>query len=532
MNQDGSHESLELLYHISRELASSLDLHQVLSQVLFLSTRNVGAERGSLIVLDEHEAPVEAAIVYQDRLIPHTVHQLAAILDQGLAGWVLHTRQAALIPDTSKDERWMKRPDDEAANTGAKSAICIPILMGGEQLVGVITLVHPTPGFFTTDHLHLLQAIADQSGIAMYNARLVDSLRVSNLRYRELFDDSIDPILITDWKGQIMEANRRALLLMASGEADLSAHSIFELQDARVGWLTERADELHSGRTISYETLLTTFEKNELPVEVHVRKVDIEGGDYLQWILRDITERKTLDALRNDLMGMIYHDMRSPLSNVISSLGILQDMITESSDEQMHLVVDVASRASNRLQRLISSLVDVGRLEAGQPVIHTEQMDARAVLEEVVEVLHTTADNRQQVLTAQVESSLPPIQADVDMMKRVLINLTENALKYSPQGAQVTLGSEKTADGLRFWVEDTGPGIPPEDREHVFDKYVRLNREKKGRSAGLGLAFCRLAVAAHGGKIWVESGSEGGSRFVFTLPGSSAAGGGTFQQGI
>lgn len=138
--------SLELLYSISRELATSIDLHQVLNQVLFLCVNNVGAERGSLIVLDDHQKPVDAAMVYRKQLIPHTSQQLQATLEQGLAGWVVQHREAVLINDTLQDERWLRRPDDRQDRSGAKSAICIP-LMARDKLVGVLTAVHPEPGF-------------------------------------------------------------------------------------------------------------------------------------------------------------------------------------------------------------------------------------------------------------------------------------------------------------------------------------------------------------------------------------------------
>jgi GAF domain-containing protein len=208
MTDDVTRSSLELLYDISRELATTLDLSTVLNRVLFLSINNVGAERGTLIVLDDQLQPVDAAIVYRNQLISQPTRVLQDTIDQGLAGWVLRHRQPALVPDTSKDDRWVRRPDDAEDKSGSKSAICVP-LSSRENMSGILTIVHSVPGFFNHDHLALLRAIADQAGIAIYNARLYDSLQSATRRYRELFEDSIDPIIITNWQGKFWKPTGR-----------------------------------------------------------------------------------------------------------------------------------------------------------------------------------------------------------------------------------------------------------------------------------------------------------------------------------
>ncbi len=158
-----------MLYHISRDLASALDLRTVLQRVLLVSLTNVGAERGALIVLDERGEPLDAAIVYGNRVQPN--QQLKDTLEKGLAGWVAQNRKPVLVANTSKEPRWLRREDDAIERSGGKSAICVPLL-ARERLVGVLTVVHPTPGKFGPDHMALMQAIADQAGIAMLNARL------------------------------------------------------------------------------------------------------------------------------------------------------------------------------------------------------------------------------------------------------------------------------------------------------------------------------------------------------------------------
>jgi len=163
--------TLELLYNISREIAAALDLRTLLQRVVALAMKHVGAISGSMIVLDERSQPIEAAIIVGEQIYDSVTQQLQGTLEQGLAGWVRRNRGAALIPDTSRDERWLKRPDDAPDKTGPKAALCAPIL-ARDRLVGILTLVHSTPNSFNDDHLELAQAIADQAGIAVLNARL------------------------------------------------------------------------------------------------------------------------------------------------------------------------------------------------------------------------------------------------------------------------------------------------------------------------------------------------------------------------
>ncbi len=163
--------SLELLYNISRELSSALDLRTLLERVLFLSMQNVGAINGSIIVLDDNGIPVDSAIITGDTVHKHTTKRLADTLDKGLSGWVVRERQVALVENTHRDPRWMPRRYDDDKTQVPKSAVSAPILTRN-KLVGVLTLVHPQPGFFTTEHVSLVQAIADQAGIAVLNARL------------------------------------------------------------------------------------------------------------------------------------------------------------------------------------------------------------------------------------------------------------------------------------------------------------------------------------------------------------------------
>jgi two-component system, NtrC family, sensor histidine kinase KinB len=520
---DSTRSSLELLYNVSRELTSALDLHTVLTRVLSLSTTTIQAERGSVIVIDDHEHPVDGAIIVKGQLLPHTQESLISTVGQGLAGWVVRNRQAALIADTSLDKRWLRRPDDTIERSGPKSAICVPIQVR-DELVGVLTLVHATPDFFGGDHLALLQAIADQAGIAVHNARLYESLQATNRRYHELFEDSIDPILVTNLEGKILEINRQAAQVSARTREELQGASIWDLHTVSLVWLQENIAAIHTGETVSCESAFQPRDSAPIPVEVYVHKISFAGEELLQWIIRDISERKQLDTLRDDLSAMIYHDLRSPLANIVSSLDMLRTLIQENGNDIVQQVLSIAIRSTERMQRLINSLLDINRLEAGQAITNRNAVEVMPLILEALDAVQPITSTKRLKVMLEVEANLPRIWIDDDMIRRVLINLLENATKFTPSEGKLIAGARRDGEWVRLWVQDTGPGIPSEAQNLIFNKFTRVPAERMPSSEnipkglGLGLAFCKLAVQAHGGKIGVESEMGSGSCFYFTVP--------------
>ena len=681
-----AHSSLELLYHVSREIAAASDLSTLLQRVLFLSMRTIGAVSGTIIVIDDDGIPVASSIIYGSDVLDVTTEQLRATLDEGLAGWVVSNQHSVLIPDTSQDPRWLHRPDDAEEATGPKSAVSAPF-MARERLVGVISLVHPDPHFFTLDHLSLVQAIANQSAVAVFNARLyADSLRQARVmtalvesaaaitgslqlsevlqriieqisqalrvevvslalinprkkkleyrastskqkpgvvgmtlelgqgiagwvaqeqrgvvvpdayadsrfypgidqlmgfqtkaiacapirsqgevigileainpldgvfahdallvptgigslagtairhaqlfedlqaahkRYRDLFEDSINSILITDQEGHILEANHQTTVLSKYDKEALLNLSIDVIHDPDQSTLGPKFEHVFEDRTLSYESVLHAENGVEIPIIVYAHSVNIEGNTFIQWDIQDITERKKSDRLREDLLSMIYHDLRSPLANVVSSLDVLTTILPLEVEPAIQSLLDIAVRSTERIQRLTHALLDINHLEAGQPVVNTHPIAAQTLIQDALEAIIPIANNKQQQVSTNIPEDIPHVMVDGDMIRRVLINLLENATKFTPPEGMIRVGGQREKEWVCLWVEDNGPGISPDDRKIIFEKFARLHGKSGPTGYGLGLAYCRLAVEGHGGRIWTEDLPEAGSRFAFTIP--------------
>ena len=498
----------------SAVITATLKLDDVLQRILEQISQALRVEAVSLALVD----PSTHTLVFrastgrkgQDLVGMHLQ------MGQGVAGWVAREGVGTVVPDASLDKRFYPEVDKKLGLT-TRAIACAPIRTQGE-VIGVLEAVNPIDGEFDPDALLVLTRIGNLAGTAIRHAELFERLEAVNRRYRELFEDSIDPILITDWEGKILEANRQAEEITGYPSKRLKGKDVRKFQVVDPEVIGQYFEKLSSGETFSYESTLLSKDKREIPVQVYARKVLIESSSHLQWILRDITERKNLDSLRNDLISMIYHDLRSPLANIVSSLDVLEAMLSDNLDPSQKSLLNIAIRSTERIQRLTNSLLDLRRLEAGQSVANQQPVSPVDLVEDSVENVTPVARNKNQDISVSVSSDLPLVWVDADMIRRVLTNLLENAVKYTPPGSQISVGAQLEGSRVIMWVQDNGPGIPPNEQERIFDKYTRLHGRGGQRGLGLGLAFCRMAVLAHGGRIWVESSTESGACFKFTLP--------------
>ncbi|HEU0053153.1 MAG TPA: HAMP domain-containing sensor histidine kinase, partial [Longimicrobium sp.] len=211
------------------------------------------------------------------------------------------------------------------------------------------------------------------------------------------------------------------------------------------------------------------------------------------------------------------HDLRNPLNAVLTGAAILDelgdpDRWTERERRQLHAIRNSAQQMAS----LIQDLVEVVAMEAGSRALVPERVEPEALLEGVAELYGEVAARQGIRLTAR-PASLPAVWADRGRLLQVFGNLLGNALKFTPAGGSVTLGGAAQGGSVRFFVADSGPGIPPEHLPRVFDRFWQARRGERG-GVGLGLAIARGIVEAHGGRIWVESAPGSGSTFFFTVP--------------
>ena len=240
--------------------------------------------------------------------------------------------------------------------------------------------------------------------------------------------------------------------------------------------------------------------------------------DALEQSYRKLRE---LQKLRDDLMKMIVHDLKTPLTSVLASLEMALDGDFGAYSPEMRRALGDAEEKAEDLLTLIEDLLEVARLEEASVSLELQPIAPRAFLVSVSD--EWAMRFRQDGARVSVDTSdeAPVFQGDLGLLRRVFGNLIQNALTHSPRGVSIALtGRRDTSGGVLFTVADDGPGIPPEYHEIIFLRFERVKRAEtpRVRSSGLGLTFCKMAVEAHGGRIWVQSAEGRGSQFHIVLP--------------
>jgi signal transduction histidine kinase len=234
-----------------------------------------------------------------------------------------------------------------------------------------------------------------------------------------------------------------------------------------------------------------------------------------------LRKQKELEKVRDDLMKMIVHDLKTPLTSMIGAMEMLIDGdFGALTLEQRSALADAEGRAEDLLA-LIEDLLEVARLEESRLELKLTKIAPGALLTEVKRDWEIRFQQEEATAIVEHGEDAPVIEADHALLKRVFSNLVQNALTHSARAVRVTLGARREGDGVLFTVADNGVGIPAEYHDIIFRKFeqVKTPHIPRVRSSGLGLAFCKLVVEAHGGQIWVKSGGEVlGSAFHFWLP--------------
>ncbi len=220
-------------------------------------------------------------------------------------------------------------------------------------------------------------------------------------------------------------------------------------------------------------------------------------------------------------MHMLVHDLRSPLTVLQGSLDMMANAVRDRKLDKVRLLAQMARRGSDRMLRMVNELLDISKLESGELPVHPEGVEAATLFKEVVTRLNPLSKEAHVAITLETAQALPPLYVDVKLIERILHNLVDNAIKFTPDHGDIRLWAREDlehTDMLLVGVTDTGPGVPPEEQPHLFEKFQQTSVTGRRVGTGLGLPFCKLAVEAHDGEIWIESEVGRGSTFSMRLP--------------
>ena len=498
---------------IAQAVNSSLDPTTVLQRALERTLEMVGRPLGCIYLYDrEHHRLILQAhhglppeYVEAVRSLPWPFPTLQSLLQAGaepMLSRALHRH----VPEWGEAQR---RYRIHTLST---------VLHVREQVVGLLSIAD---GPVDEELVSLMEAVANQIAVAVQNALLHHQVQRSEARYRQLVERANDAIAVFDPEGRWVICNERAAAMVGRSREEMYRLPVTALLPPESLWPALRfaARLRRRGRAEGLEIEVLHADGHRIAVEVSGAVLD--DGTY-EVIARDISEQRALERLREELVHMVVHDLRSPVGTLRNSLILLQDALEGRLPQgDPNQLLEIAHRATGRMASMISTLLDIHRLESGATFLAKQPTDVRAFIQDALEQMGFLAHRKG----VRVHAPLPPypltLWADPDLLTRVVVNLLDNAIKFTPRHGEVTVMVEEQPDGVVVRVRDSGPGIPAVYHRRIFDKFARLRTSDQEAipGSGLGLAFCKLAVEAHGGRIWVESQPGQGATFSFFLPG-------------
>lgn len=355
--------------------------------------------------------------------------------------------------------------------------------------------------------------------------RLLAEVQATAARQEAIFDSAIDSILTLNPSGTIETMNAAATTMFGWSAADLGRRDIAVLLDlpqnveagfiARLGANAE--GRLHEG--LVREMTAIRRDGAQFPVDVAFSALPLPTGVHVVAVVRDITERRRVEEMKQQFVATVSHELRTPLTSIAGSLGLLAGGAAGAVSDQAMRLISIAQSNSQRLVRLINDILDIEKLESGQMVLEVNPLDLRDIALRSLDSVRGFADS-VGVSLELVDGPSGPVMGDADRLVQVVVNLLSNATKFSPSGGVVCITVMPEARIARLSVKDNGPGVPESFRARIFSKFAQADgsdtRQRGG--TGLGLAIAREIAERHGGRLWFESAPGEGATFHLDLP--------------
>ncbi len=520
---------------IGHKLTTALDLPMICDLVAEYAQETTKASAAGVVLINaDHTIDELAAPGYP----PGALSKNVSIISGGITGQAITTGDAVVAGDVRTI------PEYVAVLPQTRSQLSAPILWG-DAVVGVITLESDHVNAFSEEDTYFVKQLASQAAIAIENARLFYSTAEARDRMQVILNTVKEAMILIDTEGEVVLANPRVELIDLLPDA-LIGHSVESLLDDPILSLCTRLGFRTGGE------LLRLIRELRAPGGLSAREaqsftIEVDDDSDLRYVQRQVfpvydeeehplgvllvfydeTEGMKLSKTREEVSQMLIHDLRSPLTAVVTSLKLLTELTPKDSERYslIETTVDASRRAVRKLLARVNSLLDVARMENNFMSVDQKPTELATLVDNVCIELSPLAQELNVVIVADLQADLPLLDVDGDKIERMLLNLVDNALKFSPSESAVVVrayepGAEGAAPGfVRIDVVDAGPGVPDEYKLMLFDRFVQIRgRSGARRGSGLGLTFCRLVAEAHGGRIWINDNPTGGSIFSFTLP--------------
>jgi len=515
---------------VGRLLNSGLDREQLLREIMGWVEAEIGCEAASLVLLGEEDQKLTFEVALGPK--GDQLKDVTMEVGEGIVGSVVASGEPLLVSDTEQEPRFA-RDVAQAVGFAARSILCVP-MRTRDRVVGAIEVINKGDGVpFSEQDAALLTVIAQHAAMFLETAKLyavlekrVDlanrDLRSANqelsaekAKIEAIVDRMADGVIAADEQGCLVLINDAAEEMLGLNEGDHLGQPVAQglPQPDLVEMLAGPPGQEGAARELALGD----------PVERIIRArsalaVDEHGVAGRVVVLTDITDLRELDRTKTDMVSFVSHELKNPLTTIRGFAGLIRDR-TEDVAGREH--AELIGRQASRMYRMIEDFLNIARIDMGRDLEISWQpiSDVQATIEEALAAeMQGRPDHRFAV---RVDPDTPTVLADPDKLYQILLNLINNAVKYSPDGGTVTVEvRSEDGEGVHFAVSDEGIGVSPEHMKHLFKRFRRVADDLGSRveGTGLGLFLTRHLVEAHGGRIWVESRPGEGSTFHFVLP--------------
>jgi PAS domain S-box-containing protein len=402
-----------------------------------------------------------------------------------------------------------------------RSAVGFPIRTG-DHMVGVLVLLASSAklGLLGTDHL---ERIGDAIGHLVDHKRSARALLDNEARKNAMLESALDCVISIDDLGRIVEFNPAAEKTFRRSRSEVLGQPMVELlvpfehreRQSEAFQRCLQPGSRFAGRRLESEGLRAEGER--FPIEISITSIHVGDRPQFTAYLRDISDRKELDRLKDELVSTVSHELRTPLSSMRGFVELL--LAREFPPSEQRRFLEIVDSEIKRLGRLIDNFLDLQRLESGILDYDLERLDLGDLIREATEMFAHASERHEYLLEVPEDDSFN-VAGDADRLRQVLRNLLSNATKYSPDGGRVTVSATMDGDRVRVGIRDQGIGMDADTQRKLFTRFYRADSTTTRRigGTGLGLALVKQIVEAHGGEVGVESEPGKGSEFFFRLP--------------
>lgn len=504
------------IFEATRAITSTLRLSELLSTVMQLASEVMRSEATSLLLLDQSTGELYFDVALGEK--GEKLQQVRLKKGEGIAGWVAEHQKAAVVNDVAKDHRWTQKAD-KTTQFQTKSILAVPMQVR-DKMVGVMEAINRVDGSgFNETDVQVLETFAAQAAVAIENARLFESIRQEKEKMSTILGEMVEGALLLDSEGRVVLANPASHTLIGhQGLEGIQWADIEKMFDIKPAW-----SEVQSSLGGAGGIEMTRKTAPPLILAGVINQVCNDRGKVTGYLIvfSNVTEERREAQLKKNFLALVSHKLKTPLVAIRGFTPMLLEKPEELTSFQK-TAIETIDRNSQQLASLVEKLMWFAALEGESMELTQKSYSVDSVLDIAISDLAPFLRTADANIVRDVSlSQLPAVLVDKIWMKEVFRNLIENAVKFNTHTPREVRISGKKIDHLvEISVSDNGPGIPPEERAKIFNKFYQIEGSFTGQvqGMGLGLALVKRVVDEHRGQVRVDSVLNKGSTFIVSLP--------------